>query len=177
MAGCLAVTLSGLSCGSSPTTQSSPAANQISGGSGCSQAERQDLTFSGQVSGHVTCSTSAAACLKTFGIRINEPGLSFPLNAQVASRPVQLLIVFGSQQLGELPAGPLGDNEKSSTPQGVTLDGTGHWGTPTPPGGGTMSLAADDAAGASGSLHIKLTSGAHEIDVNGTWRCMKATAF
>ena len=40
-----------------------------------------------------------------------------------------------------------------------------------------MSLAADDAAGASGSLHIKLTSGAHEIDVNGTWRCMKATAF
>lgn len=103
--------------------------------------------------------------------------MAFPLNARVGPTQVQLLIVFTNEQTGQFPAGPLGDNEKSSTPQGVTLDGMGHWGDPAPPDGGTISLAVDDASSASGNADVKLSSGIQTIGVKGTWRCVKPPGF
>ena len=100
-----------------------------------------------------------------------------PLNARVGSTAVQLLIVysfwqqgFKTNQPGTYAAGKLGD-AADSTNYGATLDGFGHWETPTP--GGSMTLAADTAAAASGSVDIKLTSGNKTLAVAGSWHCVK----
>jgi hypothetical protein len=159
-------------CGSS-TPVSPPAALQITGAASCPAAENQNLTFSGALTGHVSCSTSPAKC----AIATVTPSLVVPLNASIGANPAQLLIVFrfslaGLQQdqPGTYAAGRLGDAQ-DSTLYGVTLDGDGHWETPTP--GGTLTLSTDDAAGASGSLDIKLTLGDKTIAVAGTWRCVR----
>ena len=159
-------------CGSS-TPVSAPAAAQITGAASCPAAENQNLTFSGALTGHVSCSTSPAKC----AVGPGTPSLIVPLNASIGANPAQLLIAFrfflaGLQhdQPGTYAAGRLGDAQDSSL-YGATLDGGGHWETPTP--GGTMTLSTDDAAGASGSLDIKLTLGDKTIAVAGTWRCVR----
>ena len=159
-------------CGSS-TPVSQPTADKISGAASCPAAESQDLTFSGALTGHVSCSTSRALC-STLNA---TPSLTLPLNARIASKDVQLLIVFSfwlagmsHDQPGTYAAGKLGDAADSSS-YGATLDGFGHWETPTP--GGSMTLSTDDAAGATGALDIKLTLGAKTLAVAGSWRCVK----
>src|SRR5690242_5340612 len=131
----LVVAVLAMSACASGSTASATPINEIRGGSSCPAVEAQDLTFSGALTGHVKCSTTAATCTKAYGIRQGSGGIAFPLNARVGSTAVQLLLVFSSESTGDFPAGPLGDNEKSSTPQGATLDGIGHWGDPAPPDG------------------------------------------
>jgi hypothetical protein len=159
-------------CGTS-TAPTQPSADQITGAVTCPAAESQNLTFSGALTGHLSCSTSRAKCTSNNGI----PSLEVPLNARVGSTAVQFLVDFDfwiqsmkHDQPGTYPAGRLGDAQ-DSTPYGATLDGNGHWETPTP--GGSMTLSTDDTAGASGSLDIKLTMGDKTIAVAGTWRCVR----
>jgi hypothetical protein len=163
------------SCGSS-TAAPQPSADQITGAASCPAAESQNLTFSGALTGHVSCSTSPALC----STRTATPSITVPLNALIGSKAVQLLIAFSfdqggmsHNQPGTYVAGKLGDASNSS-PYGASLDGYGHWDTPTP--GGSMTLSTDDAAGATGALDIKLTLGARTIAVAGSWRCVKPAA-
>ncbi len=159
-------------CGSS-TAASQPSAHQITGAASCPAAESQNLTFSGALTGHVSCSTSPALCSTT----ASTPSLTLPLNARIDSKAVQLLVAFRffreglkHDQLGTYAAGRLGE-ESDSLSYGATLDGFGHWETPTP--GGSMTLSTDDAAGASGTLDIKLTDGVRTFAITGSWRCVE----
>jgi hypothetical protein len=151
--------------------------NQITGAASCPSAESQDITFSGSVIGQVMCSTSPATCLPGFGLPNDREraGVAMPLNAKVGSTAVQLNIAYRKATLGALTAGPLGDNEAFSGDQGVTFEGIGHWSTPV--NGGTMTLSTFDAASASGSVDVKLTSGSRSIAVKGSWRCVKPAGF
>jgi hypothetical protein len=76
-------------------------------------------------------------------------------------------------QPGTYAAGKLGDAQDSSS-YGATLDGDGHWETPTP--GGSMTLSTDDATGASGNVDIKLTDGVKTLAVTGSWHCVKTAS-
>ena len=176
-AACLALTVGivalASSCGSSTTGSPAPS-NQITGAASCPAAESQDLTFSGAVTGHLICATSQASC----GTSAGTPSLTFPLNARLGSNSVQLLVAFrffrehiSHDQPGTYLAGKLGEGADSKS-FGVTLDGLGHWETPTP--GGSMTLTAEDAAGASGALDVKLTDGTRTFALGGSWRCAKA---
>lgn len=158
-------------CGAGAATP--PSTDQISGSRSCPAAEAQDLTFTGAIIGHVSCSTSPALCSTTSA----TPSLAFPLNARIGSTAVQLLLAFRffregmtQDQPGTYTAGKLGD-APDSTAYGASLDGAGHWETPTP--GGAMTLSTDDATGAAGSIQIKLTDSVKTVTVSGTWRCVK----
>jgi hypothetical protein len=160
-------------CASTTATPQPSTEQIITGAASCPPAESQNLTFSGAVMGHLSCSTAPAKCSTTDG----TPSLAVPLNARIGSTPVQLVVVFNfwvqrmkHDQPGTYPAGKLRDAQDSS-PYGATLDGDGHWETPTP--GGSMTLATDDAAGASGTLDIKLTLGDKTFAVAGTWHCVR----
>ena len=159
-------------CGSSPAA-SQPSAGQITGAASCPAAETQNLTFSGALTGHVSCSTSTALC----SIAGSTPSLTLPLNARVGSKAVQLLIAFRffrenltREQPGTYVAGKLG-SEADSSSYGASLDGFGHWETPTQ--GGSMILSTDDATGAAGTIDIKLTMGDKALAVAGSWRCSR----
>ena len=150
-----------------------PTADQVIGAAACPAAESQNLTFSGALTGHLACSTSAAKCSTAYA----TPSLTVPLNARLGSKDLQLLLAFifwrvnmKHEQTGTYPAGRLGDAQDSS-PYGAALDGDGHWETPTP--GGTMTLSTDNATGASGAVDIKLTMGDKIVAVAGSWRCVK----
>jgi hypothetical protein len=158
-------------CGSGSAPTNAPQ-GAVTGGTGCPAAEAQDLTFTGEISGHVTCSTTSATCEHAWITPRPPGGLSVPINARLGSKPIQLLIVFDKPEPGAYTAGLLGDPGLS--PQGATLDGLGHWNTPE--NGGSMSLSAD-ATSASGALDIKLTSGAKNTHVKGSWRCVKPAEF
>lgn len=161
-----------MACGSSTAT-SSVSAVQVTGPASCAAAETQDLTFSGALTGHLSCSTSPVKCTTTTG----TPSLVVPINALLGSKAIELLITFRffranltKDQPGTYAAGKPGE-ESDSLDYGVTLDGDGHWETPTP--GGSMTLSAEDAAGASGTIAVKLTDGLKTFDVAGSWRCVK----
>jgi hypothetical protein len=164
-----------MACGSSSATPKAPA-NQITGAATCPAAETQAITFSGALTGHVSCATSRPVCSTTAA----TPSLVVPINALAGSTAVELLITFRffranmtQDQPGTYAAGKLGE-EEDSLDNGVTLDGIGHWETPTP--GGSMTLSAEDAAGASGNLDVKLTYGVKTVAVTGSWRCVKSAS-
>jgi len=163
-----------VACGST-SVAATPAANVIIGGASCPAAEKQDLTFKGAITGHVYCSTAAAACTKAAANSRYSAGLAEPINLRVGSMPVQLLIAFGDDKPETVAAGKLGD-DPTSTPNGATLDGIGHWETTTN-GGGSMTIAADNATSASGSVDIHLASEKGRFSVNGSWRCVKPPGF
>jgi len=159
-------------CGSG-TAQPQPTADQITGAASCPPAENQDLTFSGALTGHIACSTSRAKC----SIATGTPSLLVPINGTRGSDSIQFLVAFrffreGLQQdqTGTYAAGRLGDAQDSSS-YGASLDGFGHWETPTP--GGSMTLSTDDASGASGTVDIKLALGDKTIAVAGSWHCLR----
>ena len=83
------------SCGSS-TAAPQPSADQITGAASCPAAESQNLTFSGALTGHVSCSTSPALC----STRTATPSITVPLNALIGSKAVQLLVAFSFDQGG-----------------------------------------------------------------------------
>src|SRR5437879_2912578 len=98
-------------CGPS-TASPQPSADQITGAASCPPAESQNLTFSGAVRGHVSCSTAPAKCSTANG----TPSLEVPLNARIGLTPVQFVVVFNfwvqsmkHDQPGTYPAGRLGD--------------------------------------------------------------------
>ena len=167
---CIAAVTS--SCGGS-TTAPTPSADQIIGATSCSPAESQNLTFSGALTGHLTCSVASAQCSTT----ASTPSLVVPINARIGSSAAQLLVVFRffrenltREQPGTYVAGKLGE-EADSGSYGALLDGFGHWETPTQ--GGSMILSTDDATGAAGTIDIKLTMGDKTLAVSGTWRCVR----
>lgn len=162
-----------MACGSSTATPPVSAV-QVTGPASCAAAQTQDLTFSGALTGHVSCSTSAVTCTTT----ASTPSLVVPINARLGSKAVELLITFRffranltQDQPGTYAAGKLGE-ELDSLNYGVSFDGDGHWATPTP--GGSMTLSSEDAAGASGTIAVKLTDGLKTFAVAGSWRCVKS---
>jgi hypothetical protein len=147
---------------------------RIAGAPKCPASETQDLSFTGAITGHLVCSSSPVAC----STGASTPSLVVPISAHVGSSAVQPLIVFRffrenlkTEQLGTYPAGRQGE-ESNSLSYGATLDGIGHWETPSP--GGSMTLSTDDATGASGSVDIKLTDGKQTLAISGSWRCARA---
>ena len=162
-----------VACSSSATTPK-PAANVITGAQSCPADERQDLTFTGAITGHVACSIGRAECTKAATNSQGSIGLALPLNAKVGPNAVQFWFGWIFDAVGTYSAGPPGD-EPSSARQGATLDGVGHW--VSPDGAGTMTIAVDDAGGGSGSLALKLVSGAKTFSVQGTWACVKPPGF
>jgi hypothetical protein len=166
------VPLAVVACGSTPLA-GTPAANVITGGASCPADEKQDLSFTGAITGHISCSIGQASCTKNAANTRSAVGLDLPINARIGSTAVQFVFGWFNDKVGTYPAGKTGEEGTSS--QGATLDGFGHW--ITPDGAGTMVLAIDDAMGASGSLDIKLVSGAQSFGVKGTWRCLKPAGF
>jgi hypothetical protein len=156
-------------CGSSAAPPASKNANTITGAASCPTAEQQDLTFTGDLAGHLRCATSTPACGQARDLLAN--GVSVDLNASLGAKAIQFLIAFGHGDPGSYPAGTLGDASESSL-DGVTLDGDGHWQTPAH--AGTMIVAKHDKQGASGSIDIALRSDAKSAHVSGTWQCIGA---
>ena len=163
-----------LACGST-SVATTPAANVVTGSASCPAGEQQNLTFKGAITGHVSCSTTSAACTKEGANGRTSAGVAAPINLRVGSTPVQLLLAFSDDKTETVSAGKLGD-DPTSTPDGATLDGLGHWETTTN-GGGSMTIAADDAASASGSVDIHLASEKGRLSVSGSWRCVKPAGF
>lgn len=162
-----------VACSSNSTTPRL-AANIITGAQSCPADERQDLTFTGAITGHVECSIGRAKCTKAATNSQGSIGLALPLNAKVGPHAVQLWFGWLRDSVGTFSAGPPGD-EPSSSFNGATLDGLGHW--VSPDGAGTMTIAVDDAKGGSGSLALKLVSGSKTFSVQGTWACVKPPGF
>ncbi len=159
-------------CGST-TAAATPAGSGIKGAATCPSSEKQALTFKGKISGHVSCSTQAVTCQKGIANNRVSSGIAVPINASVGDQPVQIIVVFWTDNgPGTYVAGPPGEGGTSN--QGVTLDGIGHWISQT---GGSIVIAVDDAMSASGTLDVRLTQGAEFIEITGVWRCAKPPGF
>ena len=156
-------------CGSSAAPTASTNANAITGAASCPTAEQQDLTFTGDLTGHLQCATSTPACGQARNLLAN--GVSVDLDFRLGAKAIQFLIAFGHGDPGSYPAGTLGD-ESSSSLDGATLDGDGHWQTPVQ--AGTMTVAKHDKQGASGSIDITLKLAPKSAHVSGTWQCIGA---
>jgi len=154
-------------CGSSSPAATVPA-NTVTGAASCASGQTQDLTFSGYATGHVTCSTAPGTCVDRTAL--DQLGMSAPVSAIIGGTSIQIQIVFEQTPVkaGSYAAGSIGD-EQSSTPDGVTLDGIGHWQTPA--GAGTMSIEELSSSGAAGKLDVKLVKGSDSITLRGSWRC------
>jgi hypothetical protein len=158
-----------MACGSGSTTPAQ--ANKVTGAASCTADQRQDLTFSGYLSGHITCAASSPTCVRGTGPLLPFAGLASRLSIRTGDgKPVQILIIFQIDPVdpGSYPAGPVG-NESTSTPTGVTLDGIGHWTTQS--GGGTIFIDRLTASGATGRLDVQLFREADTFTLRGTWRC------
>ncbi len=156
-------------CGSSSPAATPPvAANTVTGAASCASGQTQDLTFSGYATGHVACSTAPGTCVDRT-LR-DQFGMSAPVNALIGGTSIQIQIVFEQTPVkaGSYAAGSIGDAQ-TSTPDGVTLDGIGHWQTQA--GAGTMSIDELSSSGAAGKLDVKLVKGTDSITVSGSWRC------
>jgi hypothetical protein len=161
----LAVLLLFVACGSAPAAAPS-GPPVITGATSCPTAERQDLTFSGDLTGHLSCATSQPVCDKARSLLPNA--VSVDLNALSGGSSVQFLIAFNDGDPGTYSAGPLGDEQTSSL-DGATFDGIGHWNTMS---GGTMTVTLHDGTAATGSIAITLTMASRSAKVSGTWRCV-----
>ena len=165
------VALVGVGCGG-PNTPASTA-RVITGAASCPADEKQDLTFSGKIIGHVSCSTMAVTCQKGVANTQVSSGVAVPINANVGGQPVFLIVMFWTDNgPGTYVAGPPGEGGTSN--QGVTFDGIGHWVSQS---GGSIATAVDDASSVSGTLNVHMTQGADAIDVSGGWRCVKPAGF
>lgn len=177
--GVLVCGLSGLSCGTGAPTQSPPAAGQISGSASCASVERQDLVFSGRLTGHVTCSTTPAACVHAWQSPSPPGGLVAPVSAIAGTTPVQLTVALSiaDYKVGTYVAGDPGEGASRTSDYGVTLDGIGSW-VSAP--GGSRVVSAVDSGSASGTVDVRLQlrlGGEGTIAVTGSWRCSKPAGF
>ena len=147
-------------------------ASVITGAASCPADGKQDLTFSGKVTGHLSCSTMAVTCQKGIANAQASTGLAVPIYATVGGQAVFLIVMFWTDNgPGTYVAGPPGEGGKSN--QGVTLDGIGHWVSQT----GSIVTAVDDASSVSGTLDVQMTQGPDAIHVSGAWRCVKPAGF
>lgn len=181
LAGIVVLGLSAVSCGSPAATTQSPApSNQVAGAASCAAAERQDLTLSGQLSGHMTCSKSPATCGRAWTTTKPRPpgGLIAPIDATSGSTPIHLTVVFsGDFKPATYPSGDPGEGAAATSNYGVTLDGVGSWVSAV---GGSVVMSAVDSTAASGTVDVKLhmrLGGAGNISVAGSWRCLIPAGF
>lgn len=169
---------SGPVTGSEPMAASStPAVVHITGAPSCPGDQAQDLTFFGDLTGHVGCSIESPACHRIHGPQ--SPGVKVLILATAGPKTVFLLIAFGNDHLGSFAATPIGD-EPNVDQQGVTLTGIGTWTSQAQ--GGTMTVLVEDAPSASaegrvsGYLDVKLISRLGSAEVKGSWTCLKTLA-
>lgn len=179
-AGIMLLGLTALSCGSPAATLQSPApANQVSGAAGCDVAEHQDLVFSGQITGHVTCSTAPATCVRAWTTPRPAGGLTAPVDALAGKTPIHLTVVFSTPDYkpATYVAGDPGEGNSRTSDYGVTLDGMGSWVSSL---GGSVVMSALDPTAASGTVDVKLRQrlgGPGSISVTGSWRCLVPAGF
>jgi hypothetical protein len=179
-AGIVFLGLTALSCESPAATLQSPApSNQVSGAAGCASSEHQDLVFSGQIKGHVTCSTAPATCSHAWTTPLPPDGLTAPVEALAGKTPIHLTVVFGAQEYkpATYVAGDPGEGSSRTSDYGVTLDGMGSWVSSL---GGSVVMAALDPTAASGTVDVKLhqrLGGPGSISVTGSWRCSVPAGF
>jgi hypothetical protein len=174
VAALVAVTLL-MACGSS-SAASTAKANVVTGAASCPADQRQDLVFSGYLTGHLTCSRAPALCVPAAGNLTGSLGLSALVAASVSGAPVQIVIAFAIDPVvaGSYTAGSIGD-EQTSSPTGITLDGIGHWQTRA--SDGTMTIGTFDASSAAGWVNARLEGGAHQsFTLRGAWRCVRTPA-
>jgi hypothetical protein len=179
-AGIVVLGLSAVSCGSQSAAAPSPTpSNQVAGASSCSAAERQDLAFSGQIAGHVTCSTAPAACRHAWTTPFPPDGLTAPVDALAGKTPIHLTVVFSAPDYkpATYVAGDPGEGSSRTSSYGVTLDGIGSWISTL---GGSVVMSAVDSTAASGTVDVKLhqrLGGPGSISVTGSWRCSVPAGF
>lgn len=174
------VLLSGaVACGSSST--SAAVAPTIAGATSCPPAEMEDLTFSGRLTGHVSCSTSPATCDYAWVTPKPPGGLQAPISARAGGQPVHLLINMTGPIAGggTYVAGNPGESATHTSNYGVTLDGFGAWVSDL---GGVLTVSSDDSSGVAGTVDVVLsqqfgTPLGGKITVTGTWRCVKPAGF
>jgi hypothetical protein len=180
LAGIVVLGLSAVSCGSpSAATQSPAASNQVSGAASCDAAAHQDLSFSGQIAGHVTCSTAPATCGHAWTTPLPPGGLTAPVDALAGKTPIHLTVVFSVRDYkpATYVAGDPGEGNSATSNYGVTLDGVGSWVSAV---GGSVVMSALDSTAASGTVDVKLhlrLGGAGNISVAGSWRCLIPAGF
>lgn len=179
-AGIVLLGLMAPSCGSPAAAPQSPApTNQVSGAASCAAAEHQDLVFSGQIAGHVTCSTAPATCSHAWTTPVPPGGLTAPVDALAGKTHIHLTVVFGARDYkpATYAAGDPGEGNSATSNYGVTLDGMGSWVSSL---GGSVVMSAVDPTAASGTVDVKLhqrLGGPGSISVTGSWRCLVPAGF
>jgi hypothetical protein len=174
------LSLTALSCESPAATVQSPAPNnQVSGAPSCNAADHQDLVFSGQIAGHVTCSTAPATCSHAWTTPVPPGGLTAPVDALAGKTPIHLTVVFGARNYtpATYVAGDPGEGNSATSNYGVTLDGMGSWVSML---GGSVVMSSIDPTAASGTVDVKLhqrLGGPGSISVTGSWRCSFPAGF
>src|ERR1700730_2178422 len=106
MLGALGVVLLTSACGSTaPAARASTVA--VVGATSCPADENQDLTFSGDLTGHLSCSTSKPVC----GLARDYPGggVSVDLAARIGAEATPLLVPLGPRPRRLPAAGGLAD--------------------------------------------------------------------
>ena len=153
------------------------AAPGITGAHSCPGDQAQDLTLTGGLTGHLTCSTAPVPCHRIHGPA--SPGVQLLIQARSGSKPVTVRIAFGNDHLGTFQATPIGD-EPGLEQQGVTVTGIGTWSSTG--GSGNLTIVVEQAPSlsqegrVSGSVDVKLTDGAASAQVTGGWTCFKTLA-
>ena len=172
--------LTALSCESPAATVQSPApSNQVAGAPSCTATEHQDLVLSGQLSGHITCSTAPATCSHAWTTPVPPGGLTAPVEALAGKTPIHLTVVFGARNYkpATYVAGDPGEGNSATSNYGVTLDGMGSWVSML---GGSVVMSSIDPTAASGTVDVKLhqrLGGPGSISVTGSWRCSVPAGF
>jgi len=166
----LVLTLAG--CGSGSQSAAPPVPISIAGPASCASDQAEDITFSGGLTGHVTCSTVQVPCHRIHGPA--SPGVKMAILASSGSRFPLIQILFGNDHLGTFAATAVGQSPGLNQ-QGVRVSGVGDWSSP----GGTLSVLVEEAPSlnaqghVSGSLDVSLVSGSNSARITGSWSCFK----
>ncbi|MEP7104466.1 MAG: hypothetical protein ABI838_01290 [Chloroflexota bacterium] len=169
-AGALLLLALTLACGgsSAPASVSSPKATAVSGDPSCSPEIKQDLTFGGDLAGHVACPAGAqATCAQYHGATAH--GLAVTIDLHAGSADARLFITPGINGYNG-PASFTTGNVQTEAGISVGLDGFGHW-ISTP--GGTFAVKSDDGRLIQGSVDVTIEGpGIAKAKVRGTWACL-----
>jgi len=139
--------------------------------------------LSGNVAGHLACSTASATCGYAWVTPRPPGGLVAPISGLVGGKPVQLAVVFyGAISVGATyPAGNPAPEQQNPALYGVTFDGDGHWVAEA--ANSSITVTGDDSAGATGKVSATLLlefgqpSSPGKIHLSGTWGCVKPLGF
>lgn len=158
-------------CGSASGPAPAPPAaraTSVTGDASCAADVGQNLTFSGDLAGHLACPAGAhATCAQYRGA--TTAGLAVTIGLHAGPSEAQLFITPGVNYTGT-PARYTTEKAVKEEGNSVGLDGAGHW-ISTP--GGTFAVTADDARVVRGTVDVTLEGpGTAKAHVTGSWSCV-----